>query len=44
MTFEGDSTLIGRIPTRIAQKVVSYNDFSLQLETDGITYLYQRRK
>lgn len=44
LTFEGDSTLIGQIPTRIAQKVVGYNDFSLQLETDGIIYLYQRRK
>lgn len=44
LTFEGDSTLIGTIPGRIAQKVVGYNDFSLQLETDGIVYLYQRRK
>ncbi|MCM1076772.1 MAG: hypothetical protein NC411_05380 [Bacteroides sp.] len=41
--FEGDSTLIGEIPSHISQKVVSYNDFSLQLETDGINYLYQRR-
>ena len=43
LTFEGDSTLIAHIPTRVAQKVVGHNDFSLQLETGGITYLYQRR-
>lgn len=40
---EGDSTLIGKIPYRIAQKVISHTEFSLQLETDGISYLYQRR-
>lgn len=44
LKFVGDSTLIGHIPERISQKVVSYNDFNLQLETDGISYLYQRRK
>ena len=44
LKFVGDSTLIGHIPEKIAQKVVSYNDFTLQLETDGISYLYQRRK
>lgn len=43
LTFEGDSTLIANIPTRVAQKVVGHNDFSLQLETGGISYLYQRR-
>lgn len=41
--FEGDSTLIGSIPARAARKVVSHNDFSLQLESGGVCYLYQRR-
>lgn len=43
LTFDGDSTLIANIPERVAQKVVSHNDFSLQLETGGVSYLYQRR-
>lgn len=40
---EGDTTLIGHIPDRVAQKVIGHTDFSLQLETGGISYLYQRR-
>lgn len=43
ITFEGDSTLIGNIPERVARKVLSHNDFSLQLESGGVSYLYQRR-
>lgn len=43
MKFEGDSTLIGSIPARVAQKVASHNEFSLQLENGGVSYLYQRR-
>lgn len=43
LTYEGDSTLIGDIPSRVAQHVVGHNDFSLQLENGGVTYLYQRR-
>lgn len=41
--FEGDSSLIGDIPARIARKVNEHNDLSLQLEHDGVTYLYQRQ-
>lgn len=41
--FEGDSTLIGNIPARVARKVISHNDFSLQLESGGVSYLFQRR-
>ena len=26
--FDGDSTLIGDIPTRVARKIISHNDFS----------------
>ncbi|MCI9285482.1 MAG: hypothetical protein HFJ91_06755 [Muribaculaceae bacterium] len=43
LEYEGDSTLIGKIPQRVARKVGSFNDFNLQLESDGVTYLYQRR-
>lgn len=43
LTFEGDSTLIGRIPERVAQKLMGHTDFTLQLGHNGISYLYQRR-
>lgn len=43
ITYEGDSTLIGSIPLRVAQKLISHNEFSLQLENGGVSYLYQRR-
>lgn len=43
LSFEGDSTLIGSIPTRVARKVIEHSDFNLQLEQDGVAYLYQRR-
>lgn len=41
--FEGDSTLIGNIPERIARKVTEHNEFSLQLEQNGVSYIFQRR-
>lgn len=40
---EGESTLIGDIPSRYSRRVVEHNDFNLQLEQDGIVYLYHRR-
>ncbi len=43
LKHDGDSTLIGNIPNHVARKVAGHNDFSLQLENDGVTYLYQRR-
>lgn len=43
LKFDGDSTLIGAIPQRVARKVISHNDFSLQLESGGVSYLFQRR-
>ncbi len=43
VTFEGDSSIIGEIPQRMAQKISGHNDFSLQLESGGITYMYKRR-
>ena len=43
LTWEGDSMMIGDIPKRNARKIVSYTDFSIQLEQDGATYLYKRQ-
>ncbi len=43
LRFEGDSTLIGEVPPRIKRRVAEHNDFSLTLENNGISYLYQRK-
>lgn len=40
---EGDETFIGDIPMRYSRRIVEYSDFNLQLEQDGVVYLYQRR-
>ena len=42
LVCEGDSLLVGRIPGRYASKIIDHNDFNLQLEQGGATYLYQR--
>lgn len=39
---DGDTMLIGRIPTHYASKIIDHTDFNLQLEQGGATYLYQR--
>ncbi len=44
LKFEGDSTIIGNIPARVARKVTGHNEFSLQLEQNGVTYVFQRRQ
>lgn len=38
----GDSSLVGNIPERSARKIVEYNEFNLQLESDGVIYFYKR--
>jgi len=43
LKYEGDSTIIGNIPEKIARKITGHNDFSLQLEQNGISYLFNRR-
>ncbi len=43
LTSEGDSTLIGNIPPRLAKAVVGHTDVTLTLETDGVQYVYLRR-
>lgn len=41
---DGDSQLVGNIPAKYARKIIDHSDFNLQLEQDGVTYLYQRHK
>lgn len=43
LIYEGDSSFIGPIPTEVKQRVIGHSDFSLELQNDGIEYLYQRR-
>lgn len=43
LQYDGDSTLIGNIPTRIARKITDHTDFSLQLEQNGVSYMFNRR-
>lgn len=40
---EGDSTLIGQIPERMAKAVVAFTGTALTLRSDGADYLYFRR-
>lgn len=44
LRWDGDSSLIGEIPARLDKKLISHTDFALELETDGINYIYSRRK
>lgn len=44
LKWDGDSSLIGEIPARLDKKLISHTDFALELETDGINYIYSRRK
>lgn len=39
---EGDSEMVGDIPTRYTRKVVDHNDINLLLEKDGVVYAYRR--
>lgn len=43
LSFEGDSTLIGEVPERIAQKISDYSGSSLTLQKGGVNYVYFRR-
>lgn len=42
VAIDGDASMVGEIPLRSARKVVEHSDFNLQLEKDGIVYLYKR--
>lgn len=42
LQVSGDSSLVGNIPEKSARKIVEYNEFNLQLESDGVTYYYKR--
>ncbi|MDE6556306.1 MAG: hypothetical protein K2K55_05020 [Duncaniella sp.] len=39
----GDESLVGYIPTRMAQLIHSHADMSLQVERDGVVYSYRRQ-
>lgn len=41
--FTGDSTLIGDISKDFKRRIVSHSDLALELEKDGVTYIYQKR-
>ena len=43
LQFEGDSLLIGEIPTRASRRIVKFDDINLELENDGVHYIYHRR-
>ncbi len=44
LTWEGDSSMIGDIPERLDKKLISHSDLAVELQTDGINYVYSRRK
>lgn len=41
---EGDTLMIGEIPSRSARRIMEFSDFSLQLENEGVVYYYKRIK
>ncbi len=43
LTCEGDSSLIGDVPERVAFKITEFNDVSLTIEQGGVNYTYHRR-
>lgn len=43
VTFQGDSTLIGRVPPTVSRRVVRDTELGLELEDNGVSYVYRRR-
>ena len=43
VAFDGDSTLVGRIPAHIAKRIVAHDEWTLTLEQNGVHYVYYRR-
>lgn len=43
LEWEGDSLSIGEIPTKSSRHIVMFNDMNLELENEGIRYMYHRR-
>ena len=42
LSVEGDSSLVGEIPSHFSSKLLEHNDLSMQLERDGVVYIYKR--
>lgn len=40
---EGDTTLIGEIPSSYSRRISGYNGMTLSIEKDGVLYVYHRR-
>ena len=40
---EGDPALVGNVAERVAYPIVSFNDVTLRITRQGITYDYQKR-
>lgn len=43
LEWEGDSLSIGEIPVKSSRHIVMFNDMNLELENEGIHYMYHRR-
>lgn len=43
LEYEGDSTLIGSVPTTWRRRIVSFNGTSVTLSNAGVNYVYYRR-
>lgn len=43
LEWEGDSLSIGEIPVKSSRHIVMFNDLNLELENEGIHYMYHRR-
>ncbi len=43
ITWEGDSTLIAKVPEHVSYSIVSYNDITLEIENKGINFALHRR-
>lgn len=44
LEWEGDSTLIGDIPLTHNKKLLGHTELSVELESNGINYVYTRRQ
>lgn len=44
LKWTGDSTLIGDIPVSLDKKLIRHSNISIEVENDGISYIYQRKK
>lgn len=43
VTCDGDSSIVGKIPTHISKHVIAHDEWTLTLEQNGVNYVYYRR-